>query len=479
MTSKDACNGLLRRYWPKAPTCVAPPKLSVAGSIVVCMFDIDFSRLDPDATLAFVGRSRAAADRLETGILAAAAHWADLHGVLDADPDDPDSHALPGMEQLVQLGGAGTPVVAEFAPAELGAELAMSPFAARQLIADALDLRHRLPALWARVLAGEVKPWIARKTADATRNVAAEVAAVVDRRVAKWAHSLSWGRLENMITAAVIAADPAAAEQKTRQAETQQGVWVSQSNDYGIKDIFIRTQAPNAIWFDAALDRVADSLGLLGDTDPKDIRRAKAVGVLAQPQQALDLFTTTQPTTAGGAEPVPGACGGDARPPATLYIHVSEDSFSRDEHGVARFEGIGPVTTDQAKKWLGHCQVTVKPVIDLAGQAPVDGYEVPDRLREAMHLRSPVDVFPYASNPTRTKQADHTDPYLDPGQGGPPGQTRLDNLAPMVTFHHRIKTHGRWRVKQVFNGVFVWQSPHGRCYLVDSTGTHRADTTAA
>ena len=411
------------------------------------MFDIDFAALDSDATLATAGSARAVAERAEVVVLQAAAHWADLHGVLDADPDDPDGRVLPGMEQLVQLGGAGTPVVAEFAPAELGAELAMSPFAARQLIADALDLRHRLPALWARVLAGEVKPWIARKTAETTRNVSAEIAAVVDRRVTKWAHSLSWGRLENIITAAVIAADPAAADHKAHQAQTQQGVWVSQSNDHGIKDIFIRTEAPNAVWFDAALDRVADSLGFLGDTASKDIRRAKAVGVLAQPQQALDLFTTTrltadgdggdagcdgltgvggvagdlravkersegpqatgaQPTTraVGGGEPVPGPSV-DVRPPATLYIHVSEDSFSRDAAGVARFEGIGPVALDQAKKWLGHCQVTVKPVIDLAGQAPVDGYEIPDRLREALHLRSPVDVFPYATNPSRAKQA--------------------------------------------------------------------------
>jgi len=464
------------------------------------MFDTDLSGFDADATLDFAGRSRAEADRLETGILVAAAHWADLHGDLDHDPD---GRALPGMEQLVQVGGDGTPQVAEFAPAELGAELAMSPFAARQLIGDALDLRHRLPRLWSRVLAGEVKPWIGRKTAEATRSVSAETAAVVDRRVTRWAHSVSWGRLENMIAAAVIAADPAAAARAAQARERSQGVWVSQSSDHGVKDIFIRTEAPNAIWFDASIDRVADSLAALGDTDSKDLRRAKAVGVLAQPQQALNLFDTTTRLATGGApfhdgsatkagvevdadqqgglggQPVPAGFGVDARPPATLYIHLSEGSFARDGHGVARFEGVGPVTIGQVKKWLGHCQVTVKPVIDLANQAPVDGYEVPDRLREATHLRSPVDVFPYATNTTRTKQADHTDPYVDPGQGGPPDQTRLDNLAPMVTFHHRIKTHGRWQLRQVFNGVFVWRSPHGRLFLVDHTGTHRINNTAA
>ncbi len=459
--------------------------MSAGCSIVVCMFDIDFTALDADATLATAGSARAVAERAEVVVLQAAAHWADLHGDLERPADH---RSLPGMEQLVRLGGDGTPELAEFAPAELGAELAMSSYAARQLIADVLDLRHRLPRLWARIQAGEVKPWIGRKTADATRELSAETAAVVDRRVAKWAHSLSWGRLENIIAAAVIAADPAAAQHKARQAEQQQGVWLGQSSDHGIKDIFIRTEAPNAIWFDATIDRVADSLSLLGDTDPKDIRRARAVGVLAQPQQALDLFATTaRAAGAGGdadadpqtATPAVGTSDVDSRPPATLYIHLSEDSFTRDGEGVARFEGIGPVTLDQVKTWLGHCQVTVKPVIDLANQAPVDGYEVPDRLREAMHLRSPVDVFPYATNTTRRKQADHSDPYVDPGDGGPPGQTRLDNLAPMVTFHHRIKTHSRWQVRQVFNGVFVWRSPHGRLFLVDSTGTHRISNTAA
>ena len=251
----------------------ARSNLSVAGSIVAPMFDIDFTALDADGTLATAGTARAVAERAEVVVLQAAAHWADLHGDLDHDHD---GRSLPGMEQLGQLGGDGTPGVAEFAPAELGAELAMSPFAARQLIADALDLRHRLPLLWARVQAGEVKPWIGRKTAEATRDTSADVAAAVDRRVANWAHSLSWGRLENMIAAAIIAADPAAATEAAEATERSQGVWVGRSSEHGIKDIYIRTEAPNAIWFDASIDRVADSLAALGDTDAKDIRRAKA-----------------------------------------------------------------------------------------------------------------------------------------------------------------------------------------------------------
>ena len=49
------------------------------------------------------------------------------------------------------LGGDGTPLVAAFTPEPFALALGMSPSAGAQLIADALDLRHRLPLLWKRV----------------------------------------------------------------------------------------------------------------------------------------------------------------------------------------------------------------------------------------------------------------------------------------------------------------------------------------
>ncbi len=477
------------------------------------MFDSDLSDLDADATLTFASSARALADRAEVRLIEAAAHWADLHGVVE--DSEAGRSSLPGTEQQIQLGGDGTPELAEFAPAELGAELGMSAHAAARLIADALDLRHRLPRLWARVLAGEVKPWIGRKTADITRNLSLDAAAMVDRRVAPWAHGLSWGRLESIIEAACIEADPETAQAAAQSTARAQGVWIGQSNDHGIKDIHIRTEAPHAIWFDASVDRIADSLRLLGDESTKDIRRARAVGVIAQPQRTLDLYAQAAANDAlgvsnsdaaalddsgpGDKSLITGAHGTtqsvdskpaanasrrvDPRPPATLYVHLAADALKGDAVGtagrVARLEGVGAVTAEQVKSWLGGCDVTVKPVIDLADQAPVDGYEVPDRLREAVHLRSPVDVFPYATSTSRNKDVDHTEPYVHPDEGGPPGQTSLANLGPMTRLHHRIKTHGRWRVRQPFPGIFVWRSPHGRHYLVDHGGTHRIRKTAA
>lgn len=53
------------------------------------------------------------------------------------------------------------------------------------------------------------------------------------------------------------------------------------------------------------------------------------------------------------------------------------------------------------------------------------------------------------------------------------GQSRVGNYGPMTGFHHRIKTHGGWKVQQPFPGVYVWRDPHGGMYLVDHTGTRR------
>ena len=73
-----------------------------------------------------------------------------------------------GCEHEEPIAGEGCPRVAEFCVAELGAVLGMSTVSAKRLIGHALELRHRLPRLWAQVQAGAVAPWRARTVAEAT-----------------------------------------------------------------------------------------------------------------------------------------------------------------------------------------------------------------------------------------------------------------------------------------------------------------------
>ena len=76
------------------------------------------------------------------------------------------------------------------------------PTPARELMADALDLAHRLPRLWARVQALEVKVSYARLVARKTRDLTTEQAGYVDERVVESADGrIPWSRFELLVEA--------------------------------------------------------------------------------------------------------------------------------------------------------------------------------------------------------------------------------------------------------------------------------------
>ncbi|MDX6323044.1 MAG: hypothetical protein QOF52_2902, partial [Propionibacteriaceae bacterium] len=118
------------------------------------MFDLEgLAGLSGGAVAALVADSYRAQVEAETALLVLAAHWADLHSVDLTDPRCSLSGVGAGVEECRRIGGVGTPAVKEFAAAELGTLQHTSTAAATRQMADALDLRHRLPLLWRRVLA--------------------------------------------------------------------------------------------------------------------------------------------------------------------------------------------------------------------------------------------------------------------------------------------------------------------------------------
>jgi hypothetical protein len=152
----------------------------------------------------------------EVELLRVAYQWAVVHDPSRLDPGQAD---LPGREKARRLGGEGTPEVCEFAAAELGARIGRSPYAAAQLMADALDLHHRHPRLWARVQAGEVRASYARHVVSKTRELTPDQAGYVDAAVVESADGrIPWTRFEALVEAKVAAAAPELARQKEQTA---------------------------------------------------------------------------------------------------------------------------------------------------------------------------------------------------------------------------------------------------------------------
>lgn len=374
----------------------------------------------------------------------------------------------------------------EFAAAMLGARLGISSWSARELVADALDLIHRLPQLWGRVERLEVQPYLARHVARKTRQLTPEEAAYVDDRMAECADGrLTWTRFQTRLEAVVKAADPEVAAEAERSAAEQQIAKATRSDEHGMRGFYIRAPFATIAVFEAALERIAQILADLGDTECRDRRRVKALLILSRPDLAAELVAGYQGWRDRPADPPdlpadetedesrtgdqPEIDWATLLPQVVVSVHVYG---GHDSDGIARMKGYGPVTEAWIRDHLPpQARFSIRPVLDIPGLAPVDSYEIPDRHRRAVEIMTPADIFPFSSFLGEGHQIDHTERFKRGRAAVGAGQSRLGNYGPMSVLHHRIKTFGGWTVKQPFPGIYLWRDPHGALYVVDHTGT--------
>jgi len=248
-----------------------------------------------------------------------------------------------------------------------------------------------------------------------------------------------------------------------------------------MRGFYIRADFASIARIDATVAYLARVLLTMGDTSKLDTRRAKAVLIMANPTQAVKILRAyaeyqrgqqpgSAPSTVERFNPTLTAELLDESkllPSVWLFAHLADSA-------VGRVEGAEPVTAEWVRKHLGaRCRFKITPVLDPLNQVAVDAWEIPNRHRQAVHLLTPADTFPFAGNTTRAMQVDHTIPWTTQRAAAGVKQSRIGNYGPMIGLHHRIKTHGRWQVKQPFPGIYLWRDAHGATYLVDHTGTRR------
>ncbi len=207
------------------------------------------------------------------------------------------------MERAVQVGGAGTPRIAEFAYAELGARMQMGPWSARRYVADALDVRHRLPLIWARVVAREARIGNARLVATRTRHLSVEAAGVVDAAMAPFVDgSLPWGRFEARLAGKIVAADPAAAAAREAERAAEQFAKRTRSSEHGTAGFYVRSTVGVIARVEATVAFLAEALTAFGDRDAEDVRRVKALVLMANPVKAVELLAAFAALRARGVD---------------------------------------------------------------------------------------------------------------------------------------------------------------------------------
>ena len=231
----------------------------------------------------------------------------------------------------------------------------------------------------------------------------------------------------------------------------------------GVAEMTLRGDWLDLADFDEVLSLVAAALVEVdeaeqGFSDSLDVRRSRAVGVLADPARALALLERRPPPT--------------PRRGIRLVVHLSAEALAGCDP-VGRCEsGARPILEQQVRAWCGRsdARLTVVPVVDLADHVAVDRYEVGDRLRERTGLLHTRCVFPWCTRPAPLCDRDHVVAHAVGGA------TCDCNLAPLCRRHHRLKTRAGWSYTTLETGVWLWSDPHGQQFLRDEIGTR--DVTA-
>ncbi|GAB3258940.1 hypothetical protein GCM10027425_20760 [Alteromonas gracilis] len=416
------------------------------------------------------------------------------------EPVAADGGALFG-ERLLQVAGEGAPEVCEFAIIELAAHLGWSIDATSTLVAQSVELQHRLPRVWSLAVSGRIQPRLAQRIADRTICIGREIVWQADRGLAADPRGLGMKEVEATLETLQLHEDPdrIVGLEESMLADRHVTLMPDRRTPSAVR-VEMLLEPDDATAFDHAVSDVAATLKALGDGDDLQVRRAKAVGVLASPQAALDLLDHGLART--------------RRAPVTdLYLHVGLADLARAADGTpgpVEVEGLGVVSTELIRRWLNApgLKVNVRPVlhlrdvdctgpdgpgdssaalcggIDVArmtasqprsssathGWTPVDRHAPPSAMREVVILRDAECAFPHCHRSSRHADLDHIEPWVDPADGGPPGQTRPGNLAPLCRRHHRFKTHTHWIYRRDPDGSFTWTSPTG---LEISTATRR------
>src|SRR5688572_26787175 len=409
-----------------------------------------------DELLAGIRTNRAVLTDCQINEVRQIAEWAGQHTV----DDEADAATLieRGLDAGLHLAGPGAPLISDFAVMELSALLGRSLDSGRSYVGQVIELAHRLPKTWARLLDGEVPVWKALRVADSTRLLPEDAASFVDRQLAPYAHGCSWAQVDRLVEEALVRFDPEAAEERRREAQDHRHVdlGLDQVGYDGIAHGTTALDAADALDLENAIARRAKLAGQLGDEDSLDVRRAKALGEIAREDLILDL-EVADPETGEITRTVPGR-------KTELILHLSATDQTVGRFGNTRT----PISVEQIKQYLGlaNTSVVARPVLDLAGHQPVDSYEIPDRIGRQVKLRDHHCVFPHCTRPAQCCDLDHIEPH---GEGG---VTCPCNLAPLCRGHHRLKTVNRASYRMLSPGTYHWTLPSGS-YLVDPTGTYQ------
>jgi hypothetical protein len=260
----------------------------------------------------------------------------------------------------------------------------------------------------------------------------------------------------------VRSSDPDAARERRLAAEGDRHIAI-RAKENGMAEIYGSVAAAAAAAFDRRLSQLAKQL-CAADPRSFDQRRADALAALTEGRGlACGCGQSECSARAGAHDPDSDRTG----PRVVINVVASEQTVNAGGSLPGYLEGYGVIDAEQVRQLAGAASILVADPLT----SPVEAlrYQPSAALERAVRCRDLTCRFPGCSRPAMVCDLDHTVPFnhQNPAAGG---RTTADNLKCLCRQHHRLKTFGGWRDKQLPDGTVAWTSPSGRLYRTSPAG---------
>lgn len=389
---------------------------------------------------------------------------------------------------------AAAGVVAEqcTASTDLSLRLGITRHAARALVDVGRAFAGPLQQTGAALAVGELDWEKARTLVEALQDLPLAVSVEVEAEVLPVAATLTRPQVARAAQRALQLVDHGDAAERHVRARTRRHVSRPRVLPDGMAAMTAVLPAEAAVRLDACLQSAAVSARRGGDGRTTDQLRADALDLLARSawergwiglppgpevppeaevgrdgrcvpdgpaREGARADRVTPPSTTGGGEPMRLAQDAGRRTLVSVTVGIGTLLGLDDRPG--ELAGYGPIGADVARL-LATEGTWRRLLVDEPSGALLDvdrrRYRPPIGILEHVRLRNRTCVFPTCSVPSTACQTDHTVPF-------PQGPTSADNLGPLCTSHHQLKTHGGYRLEQPVPGSFVVRTPSGHVYL--------------
>lgn len=333
-------------------------------------------------------------------------------------------------------------LAAEAAAAEIRVALRLTRRAADAELGLALELRQRLPRVWAALAKGEIDVRRAKTIADGTLHLPVSVARGAVERIIEHAPGLTTGQLRARLDRLGMEADPEHAQHRYEQAVGDRRV-VAEASTSGTANLLGLDLPPHRVTaVSRRINRLALSLNASGESRSMDQIRADIF---------LDLLmgkTHSAETSSRGV----------------VDLHVDLDTLAGLTEHPGELAGYGPVVADIARQVATeqeHAEWRYT-ITDPATGRPL--YNGTTRRRPTANQRRTVEtrdqtcIFPGCRIPATDCDLHHRIRWVDGGA------TVIDNLAPLCRHDHRIRHQAGWEHQPLPNGDHQWKSKLGHTY---------------